>query len=171
MNNIIKAINSLNLEEKEKLSKEIKISPRCISLGIIVNSKNQIFLDTGFDNIKNQRFYRPLGGGVNFGEHSSYTVVRELEEEIGEKTKVESFLGTLENIFDFEGVKGHEIVFIYKVAFCDKEVNEIDEVTVLDKGRSSSIAVWRSLEEIKNENAKLFPAGLEELLIKNIVSI
>jgi ADP-ribose pyrophosphatase YjhB (NUDIX family) len=162
--NIIEQVKELSQEEKEKLSKTIKIFPRSISLAVIINSKKQLLVDTGFDAIKNQNFYRPLGGGVEFGEHSSLAVVREFKEEAGKEIMIDRYLGTLENIFQFENEKGHEIIFIYAAKFVDTNDYQNEEILVNDKGRANSKAVWRSVHEIQQEKAKLYPDGLEELL-------
>lgn len=79
---------------------------------------------------------------------------------------VQDYLGTIENLFQFENEKGHEIIFVYKATFADLKDFYFKEIIVNDKGRNSSVAVWRSIEEIKAEKSKLYPDGLEELLEK-----
>ncbi|MCA9941424.1 MAG: NUDIX domain-containing protein, partial [Anaerolineales bacterium] len=45
--------------------------------------KNHILVMEGYDPVKQQTFYRPLGGGIEFGEHSAIALRRELREELG----------------------------------------------------------------------------------------
>src|SRR5215216_6221589 len=74
-----------------------------------------ILVAEGYDPVKEEYFYRPLGGGIEFGENSTETIYREILEEINTEVDRESlhYLGALENIFHFNGAVGHEIVFIY----------------------------------------------------------
>ncbi len=76
------------------------------------------------DPTKDEIFYRPLGGGIEFGEHSTEALHRELMEEIGAEVKDLVYLGTLENIYIFDGEPGHEIVQVYDGALTDSGLYE-----------------------------------------------
>ena len=73
----------------------------------------RILVAEAYDPVKQETFYRPLGGGIEFGEFSEQTIHRELLEEIGADVCELKYLGTLENIFVFNGIAGHEIVQVY----------------------------------------------------------
>lgn len=146
--------------------KEGKIRP----LAICVFSHNgRILVAEGYDPLKQQLFYRPLGGAIEFGEHSREALIRELREEIQAEITNLRYLGTLENIFVFNGQRGHEIVQVYDGDFLDPtfytqerfagyEV-EIDEPFQI---------VWKSLEELaRNPAEPLYPAGLLNLLLNH----
>ena len=60
---------------------------------------DRILVAEGRDSKKNQVFYRPLGGTIEFGERGEETVCRELMEEIGATLTDVRYLGALENIF------------------------------------------------------------------------
>jgi len=49
---------------------------RALAICVFSNG-NKILVSEGFDSIKQQLFYRPLGGTIEFGEHSSETIRRE----------------------------------------------------------------------------------------------
>src|SRR6185436_15505746 len=90
--------------------------PRVRPLAICVfRNQGRILVNQGYDSIKDQYFYRPLGGGIEFGETSMDTVGRELMEELNVEVERDSlqYLGTVENIFTFNGMVGHEIILIY----------------------------------------------------------
>ena len=48
---------------------------RVLSLGIFRRG-DSIFVAEGFDQVKGETFYRPLGGGVEFGEQAADALVR-----------------------------------------------------------------------------------------------
>jgi 8-oxo-dGTP pyrophosphatase MutT (NUDIX family) len=64
-------------------------------------------------------YYRPPGGTIEYGEHSRAAAVRELREELGAEIHRLRLLGTLENIYTFEGRVGHELVQVYQAEFVD----------------------------------------------------
>jgi 8-oxo-dGTP pyrophosphatase MutT (NUDIX family) len=76
---------------------------------------DRILVAEGYDSVKGEHFYRPLGGGIEFGEDSVETICREILEEINVEIDRGSlkYLGIIENIFHFNGSIGHEIVMVY----------------------------------------------------------
>src|SRR5512144_1089515 len=92
---------------------------RAIAICVFYHA-GRILVAEGFDEAKNQKFYRPLGGTIEFGEYSAETVRRELMEEIQAEVTDLRYLGTLENIFTFDGKNGHEIVLVYDGKLADR---------------------------------------------------
>ena len=135
---------------------------RAIAICVFRNG-NRILVAEGFDEFKNQKFYRPLGGTIEFGEYSNETVRRELMEEIQAEVSDLRYLGTLENIFTFNGNNGHEIVFIYDGKLIDEALYEKDVLQGDELGTSFK-AVWINLHTIGPESPPLYPTGLAELL-------
>lgn len=134
---------------------------RILALGLIQRSDGAMLLSPGFDNVKNEHFYRLLGGGIEFGETGSEALRREFMEELGEELIISPLLLTAENIFTFEGERGHQIMMMYQCAFIDERVYEKQEVPRLD---GEPAAIWRTREDIMVERAKLYPAEVNELL-------
>jgi putative intracellular protease/amidase/ADP-ribose pyrophosphatase YjhB (NUDIX family) len=139
-----------------------KIRP--LALAVLKNEKNQFLLHKAFDGVKSESFYRPLGGGIEFHETGEEAIVREIQEEIGQRVSVNSLVATFENIFVYEGKKGHEIVLLYDTNFLDIEVYDSLELDIFESGKVSAKAVWKSLKEIELEGAKLYPLGIEKVL-------
>jgi hypothetical protein len=136
---------------------------RSIALGVF--QKNQrILVSEGFDIIKEQAFYRPLGGKIEFGEYGYETVIREIKEEIQADVINLRYLGTLENIFIFNGEKGHEIILIYDGEFIDPDMYNRPVITGQEDDGTQIKAMWKSLQEIKMQGAPLYPTGLMQLL-------
>ena len=114
------------------------------------------------DPTKDQTFYRPLGGGIDFGETAEAAVRRELREELDVELADVSRLGVLENIFHGFGRDGHEIAFIFDCRLTDQAVYERDLVgEILDDAGTK--VMWRSLSSF-NAGSPLYPAGLADLL-------
>ena len=81
---------------------------RTIVLGIFLH-EDRLLVFRGDDPTRNVVFYRPLGGGIEFGEPSADAFVREIREELGAELTAVRYLGMLENIFTHAGKRGHEI--------------------------------------------------------------
>ena len=80
---------------------------------------NDILVIEAVDSVKGETFYRPLGGGIEFGETSAAAAAREVREEVGAEISELRYLGTLENLFIYEGTPGHEIVQVHEGRFVD----------------------------------------------------
>ena len=63
----------------------------------------------GYDEVKRQTFYRPLGGTIEFGEHSSQTVVRELREELS----IEAEIGHEISRYEFQYPRRAPILLVF----------------------------------------------------------
>ena len=131
----------------------------------VFRHKDRILVAEGYDPIKKQSFYRPLGGGIEFGEYSEQTICRELLEEIGAKVCDLKYLGTLENVYIFNGTPGHEIVQVYDGVLEDTRLYEQDVIFGQEIDINESFqAVWKQLNEFGDEKLILYPTGLLELL-------
>ncbi|HET6314640.1 MAG TPA: NUDIX hydrolase [Chloroflexia bacterium] len=139
---------------------------RIRAVAICVFSRHgSILVAEGVDAVKGETFYRPLGGTIEFSEHSSEAVVREIREELGAEVKPESlrFLGTLENIFVYNGLPGHEIMLVYDGELSDVTLYELGELHAHEDDGVPFRALWKPLEEF-GRGAPLYPNGLLELL-------
>ena len=132
---------------------------RPIALGLAIKN-NKVLVSEGYDKVKNQKFYRCLGGGIEFLEKSDEALKREFKEEIGADVTVKEFLGLQENIFTFNGKNGHEIIFVYAVDVKDSDYKE--EYTIIDK--VDSYAAWMDIEQFKNEKEILYPTTVIKYL-------
>ena len=127
---------------------------------------NRILVFEGYDPVKGETFYRPLGGGIEFGEWSQETICRELMEELGVEVKPDNlqYLGTLENIFTFNGDNGHEIVMIYDGKLVDSGLYEQAVIEGKEDNNIPFHAMWKSIAEFGQGKSILYPDGLLELL-------
>ncbi len=65
----------------------------------VLQHNGRILAAEGYDPKKQQTFYRPLGGAIEFGEYGVDTIARELMEELGAAVVELRYLGVAENIF------------------------------------------------------------------------
>ena len=142
--------------------KKNRIRPLAIC---IFRNNDRILAAEGYDSVKEQTFYRPLGGAIEFGEHSEQTIHRELMEEIGAEVRDLKYLGTLENIFVFNGNPGHEIVQVYDGALIESGLYEQVEVEGIEADVDESFkAVWKRISEFVEGKSTLYPSGLLDLM-------
>jgi len=137
-----------------------KIRPIAIC---VFRHNGRILAAEGYDEVKQQVFYRPLGGTIELGERSEETIVREIREELSAEVKDLRFLAALENIFTYQGQRGHEIVMVYDGVFVDEGLYE-QPVVYGDEGGETIKAIWIDLASRGPESPPLYPDGLPELL-------
>ncbi|MBI3267485.1 MAG: NUDIX domain-containing protein [Planctomycetes bacterium] len=138
--------------------------PRVRPLAICVfRDGDRILAAEGYDREKRETFYRPLGGRIEFGERGAECVAREIREEIGAEVRELSYLGTIENLYDFEGEAGHEIVLVYDAAFQDRSFYSRERIRGVD-GHVRIRGVWLALSQVRRLGVALYPQGLLELL-------
>jgi len=140
---------------------------RVLALGVFLND-GRILVSEGYDEVKDEHFYRPLGGGVKFGETSEQALRREIQEELNAAIESPVLLHVFENIFVYRGKPGHEIIFLYDAGFKDKSLYQ-KKVLAAIEGERDEIhfeAQWKSLTELRRKAIPLYPGGLLELLEK-----
>ena len=140
---------------------------RPIAICVFRNS-DRILVFEGRDPVKGETFYRPLGGGIEFGESSEATVRRELKEEINVDVGDIRFLGVLENIFMFNGNAYHEIVMVFDGKLMDSGLYAKPEIHGKEANGGDIFAMWKSLDEFESGKSILYPDGLLSLLRADI---
>lgn len=118
-----------------------------------------ILVAPGFDTVKQQAFYRPLGGEIEFGERAEAAVRREIREELGSEIEDVRLLSVSENIFTFLGAQGHELVWSFEAQFSDVAFYE-REVVMCDEDGAAFEAHWVPLDTFRRGDFPLFPDGL-----------
>lgn len=132
----------------------------------VFRHNGRILAAEGFDPLKQQPFYRPLGGAIEFGEYSADTIRRELGEELGAAVVDLRYLGTLENVFTFNGQTGHEIVMVYDGGFADRALYDRPVIEGAEDDGEKIRAVWVKLADCASPAAPpVYPTGLLELLV------
>jgi 8-oxo-dGTP pyrophosphatase MutT (NUDIX family) len=130
----------------------------------VFRHQDRILVFEGYDKAKGETFYRPLGGGIEFGETGEHTISREIREEIGAQAGKLKYLGALENIFTFNGTPCHEIVLVYDGVL--HPLGLYEQVVILGREANGDefSAYWKALDEFGRGKAILYPPGLLNLL-------
>ncbi|MCB9228920.1 MAG: NUDIX domain-containing protein [Deltaproteobacteria bacterium] len=134
---------------------------RVITLGIVRHPDGSILLDTTTDPKRNLSFLRPLGGGVDFSESCEDAIAREFKEEISADVRDCTLLSVFENIFEYNGEPGHEIVFFYELTLSERSFYERAEIPVRE-GAEVRIARWYPREDLKTK--VIFPPQILKFL-------
>lgn len=122
---------------------------------VIIKKNNLLLSQKGVDQKSGEIFYRLLGGGIEFGEHSRETLTREIKEELNATIINEKFLCVIENVFEFNFKKYHEITFLYSGDLLEKNLyNEIN-IKIFDK--DDKYTDWVSIDEIKSGRVIIYP--------------
>ncbi len=130
----------------------------------VFRNNDRIFIFEGYDFIKGETFYRPLGGGIEFGEHSRDALAREVREEIGQEVANLRFLGAVENIFVCNAKPGHEIVMVYEGEFADPAMYDCEPLEAMEDSGERFKALWMPMQHFRNGLSPLYPDGLLQLL-------
>ncbi|MEA5622069.1 NUDIX hydrolase [Nostoc sp. UHCC 0251] len=129
---------------------------RVIALGLIRNGE-RIFVSEGYDPVKQETFYRALGGGVDFGETSRAALEREFQEEIQADLTNIKYLGCIENLFIFNGRQGHEIIQLYQCDFVDSKFYQLESLVFSESQTHKHRALWMDISRFKSGEFRLVP--------------
>ena len=159
---------------QEARGSESVFGPNCLAparirtLGLaLIRQGNRILVECGRDEVKNETFFRLLGGTVEFGEKGAESVRRELLEELGVEAEVGRLVATIENLFMYEGEAAHEICLVYECSFRDRKLDGLDEWHAEERTPDGSVThylEWRSVGSFGPDAAILYPEGLLEML-------
>ncbi|MDP3052122.1 MAG: NUDIX domain-containing protein [bacterium] len=132
--------------------KEIKIKAMCL-----VEHERKLLLAGGYDEIKKEKFFRVLGGSINFGEKAEDALRREIKEELDSGIENLQFLTVVENVFTYNGQEGHEITFLYRGDLSNKDIYDKDFIQIIDYPEGLP-AQWVSIANILEGQAILYPS-------------
>ncbi len=135
---------------------------RAIALGFI-QSGSRLFVSEGFDPVKQDFFYRALGGGIEFGETSLDALKREFYEELQAELTNIHYLGCLENLFTFDGKPGHELVQLYRCDFVDKTFYQREQIPFKDSDQTYT-AYWLERDRFHSGELRLVPPACLQYL-------
>ena len=110
----------------------------------------------------NEDHYALLGGRVELGENSEETIKREFKEELGKDVEIKGYISTIENFFEMNGLKYHEIMFLYALEFVYNEDKLIDYTIKNIEGKDYLQYEWLDLNKI--DEYVILPKVVKEIL-------
>lgn len=110
----------------------------------------------------NKDHYCLPGGRVEIGESSEQTIRREIYEELKKKIEIKEYAATIENFFEVEKKKYHEIYFLYRIEFLDDEDKKIDYTMHNMEGKEYLQYKWLELDKI--DEYDILPTCLKDML-------
>lgn len=110
----------------------------------------------------NKDHYALIGGRVQIGEDSETTLKREIMEEIGKEIAITGYICTIENFFEMNSEKYHEIMFVHKAEFINEEDKKIEDTLKNVEGKEHLRYEWIDLDKI--EEYPIMPQAIKEIL-------
>ncbi len=136
---------------------------RALALALVID-RDHALLAEGSDPVKGERFLRALGGEIEFGERAEEAAVREIREELGREVQVRASLGATENIFEYRGGRGHELVWEFVVMWAPGEAPPDLEPLAAREGEHIFHTRWVPLAELLGGTYRVYPEGLADRL-------
>ena len=148
--------------EKKTLQMKQRIRAKAVC---VVRQKGKVLLiDTHAPERPDIRVLIPVGGGIDFGEHSKDTAVRETLEEINAEVVNLRFMGVIENMFSHDEVDYHEHIFAYEGDFADKSLYDQNEIPGVESSGWEFVCRWIDVELLKSRKVLFFPTQMLEWL-------
>jgi ADP-ribose pyrophosphatase YjhB (NUDIX family) len=135
------------------------IRPRAIC---VFSRGDRILVSFAVDPRTGGRYARTLGGAIEFGEHAADAIRREMREELGADILRPRLLGVLENIFELQGHRHHEIIFVFDADFADATLYDrtglqVNEAACIEPAR------WVSIDAF-GDDLPIYPRDVIALL-------
>lgn len=140
----------------------IDIEEYCLNIraAVIIEHQNHILFHHNLES----DHYALLGGRVKIGETSEETIKREILEELEKEIKITGYVATIENLFEMEGKKYHEIMFVYQADFMKEEDKQIIEIMYNQEGNCNIQYEWILKEKL--QDIPLKPQKVKQILLE-----
>lgn len=138
------------MRDKPKMSYNFYMAQELLVRALIIRDRKILVCQT-----KDRGYFFLPGGHVEFEETMQEALKRELYEEMEAKLIVSQFIGSIENIFEQDSVKKHEVSFVFHV--------DIDLREVVSKEEHISF-YWLTYQEFIEAN--ILPPAMKDAIIK-----
>lgn len=131
----------------------------------IIRKKEKYLVEKYKDDISGTYFYKFMGGGIEEGETPQKALEREIREELKSEIISISEPQICEDEFTYLGIKREIKAFLMEAEFKNEDDYDFSQKLVYSpEGKFLSIAMWKSIEEIKAEGLELYPRPMAEKL-------
>lgn len=137
---------------------------RFVALGA-VHRGDELLVSEGELPETGEPYYRLLGGGVEFGEHSEAAVVREFDEELGVQFTDPTHVGSFERVFTYDGETEHEVWRVYDGRVVEDWPYERDSFAFVEPERGTEqLARWMPVDRLRDDETTFYaPEVLDAL--------
>lgn len=137
---------------------------RFVALGAVTREDSLLVFE-GESPETGEPYYRLLGGGVEFGEHSREAVVREFDEELGVELATPTQVGTFERVFTYDGEREHEVWRVYEGHIVEEWPYARDSFTFIEpEFDTEHLARWMPVDRLREDDTTFYaPAVLDAL--------
>ncbi len=139
---------------------ENRIRPIAIS---IIKKNDKILVYQREDDITKKKFYRLVGGCIEFGELSIEAVSREFKEELSLDLTNINLIATFESMFEFNNNRMHEIVYLFSSDFKDKTIYDMEKIKGIEGTRAFD-AIWIPISDFKEKKLIIYPTEIIDYL-------
>lgn len=109
----------------------------------------------------NDPFYTIPGGRIKILEDSISALKREFREEINAKINIKKMIAVVENFFNYENKKYHEIMFIYESDFTDINFYNTEVIKGIEN-KGNLQFTWKKKEDL--DSLDIRPINIKKLL-------
>ncbi|WP_435154580.1 NUDIX hydrolase [Haladaptatus sp. DFWS20] len=127
----------------------------------LVRRDDELLVARGTKLGADEPFYYPLGGGVEFGEHSEDALRREFDEELGVSLENVAYYETYEDEFTSEGERHHEIWRVYEAEIVESWPYERDEFSGYEAEHDEEIdCFWKQPTDFSDGGETVYPEAM-----------
>ena len=130
-----------------------QIRPIAIS---IVRNNDKILAYERQNDFSKEKFYRLVGGCIEFGETSKTALKREFQEELSLNLSNIKLITSFESIFQFNNNKMHEIVYLFDSEFSNKDIYNENIIKGIE-GERPFDALWVPISDFTSKKKRIYP--------------
>lgn len=134
-----------------------KIRPK---VAAIIKNENRLLVCEVLDEEGKLKGWSPLGGGIEFGETCQEAIKREMREELGCEIEILGEPIVCENLYQYEGNQGHELVMGFHIQIKNTDIYAKKRFQIQEDEGSFHWVEWIELEDFYSKKEKLFPLNL-----------
>ena len=131
---------------------------------VIIRNEDKFLFTVCHEQERQETFYIPVGGGIEFGERSIDAAAREALEETGQEVTNLQLISITENIFRYNAKEEHEILFTYLADFKDPAAYHHPLAAGLDCDGQMIELTWATLPEVDERGVRVYPENLLDIL-------
>ena len=137
---------------------------RFVALGAVYRG-DELLVSEGELPETGEPYYRLLGGGVEFGEHSEAAVVREFDEELGVEFIDPTHVGSFERVFTYDGEPEHEVWRVYEGDIAEDWPYDRESFTFEEPDDDTEhVARWVRVDRLRDDDTTFYAPEMLDAL-------